>query len=1141
MGLSFVIGGSGAGKSYGTYKRIIEQSIKEPGKKYFVIVPDQFTMQTQKELVSLHPNKGIMNIDVLSFSRLAHRIFDDSTLNRTVLDDTGKSLILRLVAARCEEKLSVIGKSIRKQGYISEVKSSISEFLQYGVRVDALKEMIEKCKERKALALKLGDIEVLYREFMNYIESKYITTEETLDVLAAMIPKSELLRGSVIVLDGFTGFTPVQYRVLEQLLLCADQVMVTLLLGREENPYEIGEKSSLFYLSKKTIADLRKIAFDNGIPCEEDVKIDDFPVVRQAANPQMAYLEKVLFRYNRKPYDGTEEKIHIRIAKDPAAEVDYVARKIREMVLRGGYCYRDIAVMTGDLNVYAYNIEEVFHNKEIPYYIDQTRKIVLNPFTEYIKSGLKIVINDFSYDSVFHFLRSGFADFTQEEIDRLENYVIALNLRGRKRYEEIFVHHTKETDKDADKLAMINATRARLIECLIPLLQNCGTTGEFVKALYSFMKSAKMEQKLDSYAKKFAEAGDFLKEKEYAQIYRLVIALLEQIYALLSEEKITIEEFADIMDAGLNEIKVGTIPQNVDRVVIGDMERTRLKDIKVLFFIGVNDGIIPKGTGKGGMISDIDREFLSEAGYELAPSPRQKAYIERLYLYMNVTKPTEELWISYAAFDNEGKEKRPSYFIDTIKYIFPAIRKQPVSEGTLHDITLLREGEKILGESMQKLSLEADVTEESAKEFITLYRILEQHGGEKECKVLGNMLEQAFKEKGKEHLSKAVAKILYGQMLTNSVSRLEKYAACAYSHFLKYGLLLQEREEYSFETRDLGNLYHAVLDMFSKQLEKSPYSWFDFPKEWSVTVIEEAVSSCAGEYGNSILYASERNMYVINRMKRILARTVEALQHQLTHGKFNPQEFELSFSSLSDLSAVSVQLSEKEKMLLRGRIDRVDVNETEDKVYVKVIDYKSNDKEFDLVSVYYGLSLQLVVYMNAAMEYEKKKHPDKTVVPAALLYYKVSDPYVQREKEDTPEAIDARIREQLAMTGIVNDKDDVIRMLDNDINGKSTVIPVSYNKNGALGSNSFVMTTEQFELVSQYVNKKIKQIGQEILDGNITLNPYSMKKTDSCTYCSYKDVCGFDVRDSSLKKRTPEVLETDECLNRMRTYIENGD
>lgn len=1141
MGLSFVIGGSGAGKSYGTYKEIIEQSIKEPGKQFLVIVPDQFTMQTQKALVALHPNKGIMNIDVLSFSRLAHRIFDDNTLNRTVLDDTGKSLVLRLVATRKEDNLKVLKRSIRKPGYISEVKSAISEFLQYGIGAQELHGMIEKCAGRKSLTLKLNDIEVLYKEFTEYVKNRYITTEETLQILADMIPQSKLLKDSVIVLDGFTGFTPVQYRVVEQLLMCAGKVIITVIMGREAEPYEKGEESNLFYLSKKTIYDLKKFAADNGIECSDDVRISDYPVIRHANNPQMAYLEKVLFRYGEKPYSGTEDRIQLRVAKDPAAEVSYVAAKIREMVLLDGYCYRDIAVMTGDLSSYAHNIEEIFQDKEIPFYIDQTKKLVLNPFTEYIRSGLRIVIEDFSYDAVFHFLRSGFTDFTREETDCFENYILALNIRGRKKYEDIFVYHTRETGGDSEKLAKINDVRVRLLSCLSPLLKNCDTTGEFTTALYEFMKAAKMEQKLNDYADKFAKMGDFSKEKEYAQIYRLVIGLLEQIYSLLNEEKITMEEFADILDAGLNEIKVGIIPQNVDRVLIGDMERTRLKDIKVLFFIGVNDGIIPKGMGTGGMISDIDREFLKDAGYQLAPTPRQKVYIERLYLYMNVTKPTEELWISYAAFDSEGKEKRPSYFIETMQHIFPMLVKKPVKEEAIHDLTLLKDCEKKIGNSLLKLTGASAVDNAHMEEFLTLYRILAECGEQKEMQFLDTMLEQAFRERGKEYLSRSVAKILYGQMLSNSVSRLEKYAACAYSHFLQYGLMLTEREEYSFETKDLGNIYHEVLDRFATEVEKSQYSFMDFPKDWAVKVIEEAVVSCAGMYGNAILYASERNMYIINRLKRILIRTVDALQHQLTAGRFKPEEFELSFSSLSDLSAVSVKLSEKERMMLRGRIDRVDVNETEDKVYVKVIDYKSGDKQFDLVSVYYGLSLQLVVYMNAAMEYEQKKHPDKAVVPAALLYYKVSDPYVERDASDEPEDIDRKIREKLSMTGVVNDKEEIISMLDNSINGKSSVIPVGFNRDGSLSSSSNVMTTEQFSVVSQYVNKKIKQIGREILEGNISLNPYMMKKNDSCTYCSYKEVCGFDTRDTFLKKRIPEDLEPEVCLQRMRTYIEDGE
>ena len=341
------------------------------------------------------------------------------------------------------------------------------------------------------------------------------------------------------------------------------------------------------------------------------------------------------------------------------------------------YCYRDIAVVTGDLERYGFLAQEMFQRFDIPYFLDQTNKLVLNPFIEFIRSALLVVIQEYSYEAVFHFLRCGMAGVTPDETDKLENYCLTMGIRGKKAWHKKFTRRIKKQEEAASTLDGLNAIREKVVAMLEPLMQKKSekkaTGKELVKALYNFIVNASIEEKLVAYEQYFTEQGDLVKAKEYAQIYRLVMELLEQICGLLGEEELEVKEFADILDAGFAEIKVGTIPQNVDKVVIGDIERTRLCEVKALFFIGVNDGIIPKNNGTGGIISDIDREFLQESEYELAPTPRQQMYIQRLYLYLMMTKPTEYLYLSYAKVDNEGKSIRPAYLINTVVRLFPNI------------------------------------------------------------------------------------------------------------------------------------------------------------------------------------------------------------------------------------------------------------------------------------------------------------------------------------------------------------------------------------------------------------------------------------------------------------------------------------
>jgi ATP-dependent helicase/nuclease subunit B len=384
--------------------------------------------------------------------------------------------------------------------------------------------------------------------------------------------------------------------------------------------------------------------------------------------------------------------------------------------------------------------------------------------------------------------------------------------------------------------------------------------------------------------------------------------------------------------------------------------------------------------------------------------------------------------------------------------------------------------------------------------------------------------------------------MLYGQVLKNSVSRLEKFASCAYAHFLQYGLSLEERDKYSFERVDMGNVFHAVLESFSDRLAEEGYTWFDFPKEAGERIVAECLESYAVSYGETILYSSKRNEYMITRMRRILNRTVQTLQYQLQKGAFTPENFELSFQMTSDLDAVNIALSKEERLQLIGRIDRVDTCRKEDKLYVKVIDYKSGNRKFDLAALYYGLQLQLVVYMNAALEVQKKKNPDTRVIPAAMLYYHVNDPLTETDKGSPDIAeIEAAILDELKMTGMVSDDEEVIRLLDKDFETKSTVIPVARKKDGSFTQASAVLSDRDFETVSDFVNHKIKELGTSILDGDIGLNPYEQKDTDACTYCAYKSVCGFDKKLGSGLVRHLDDLNQEDAMERIRQSLGTGE
>lgn len=1185
MSLQFCFGPSGAGKSRFLYEEITRRAAGNPGQNFLIIVPDQFTMQTQKDLVLLNDRGGILNIDVLSFGRLGHRILEEAGQEKTpVLDDTGKSLVLQKVAAGLKGELPTLGGFLHRQGYIHEVKSAVSEFMQYGIGAEDVGKLIEFAKKRGALVQKLKDLQTLYKGFLDYINGNFVTTEETLDVVRRAMPGSRLLPGSVVVFDGFTGFTPIQSKVIAELMGCCGEVIVALTLGEGENPYRQEGEQNLFYLSKKTVADLSRKARELDIERRTDIFVlPDRPgspgaagcrhaqaspqeqpavpgagmtpgeaklcrILRNGTNrfhrsPALLHLERCLFRYGAAPYEEDQQEIRLFETTDPKEEVRQAGLEICRLIREEGLAYRDIAVILGDLAGYAPYVETEFAQMDIPCYIDRTRKITLNPMIEYIKSALELYQKDFSYESVFRYLRSGLSDLTWEEVDFLENYCLETGIKGYRAYSRLFTRKTREMKRMEEEcpgeennpgeelLTKVNALRERMME-QVEMLHLTGKepVKTYVGSLYDFLVLNRVQHKLSEYQTRFEEEGDLIRAKEYAQIYRLVMELLDQIYALLGEENIPLKEFTEILEAGFDEIQVGTIPQNVDRVLVGDMERTRLQQVKTLFFLGVNDGNIPKGASKGGIISDMDREFLRESELELAPSPRQQMYIQRFYLYLNMTKPSERLYLSYSKVNSSGKSIRPAYLVDIVKKLFPGLVLQfPQQRSALEQIVTGQEGLAYLARGLREY-VEGAVRKEEEREFFTIYQAYGAEGlkGKRDF-----LTQAAFRRYQDTGLSHAVARALYGVQLQTSVTRLETYAACAYRHFLQYGLTLQERQQFSFENVDMGNVYHAVLEQFARSLSEKGYTWFDFPEEFAGRQVQEALEHYAADFHSTILYSSARNEYAITRMGRILTRTVLTLQRQLRRGSFMPESFELSFQHADHLDSVNVALSEQEKMRLQGRIDRIDVAEDEENVYIKVIDYKSGHKRFDLAALYYGLQLQLVVYMNAASELEAKRHRDKEIVPAALLYYRIDDPAVETPVELTEEEVNEEISRQLRMNGVVNSAPGIVELLDRQMGDKSDVIPVERKKDGSFSARSSVLSGRELRTVSDFVTRKIAAIGREILDGSISLNPYEKGKEEACTYCAYKKVCGFEPAMPGCDKRKLEDMDREEALRRM--------
>ena len=1199
MALQFVFGGSGSGKTRYLYEQAIRLSLEQPDRRFLVVVPEQFTMQAQKEIIRLHPRHGIMNIDVLSFKRLAYRVFDELAVKMpVVLDDMGKSMVLRRVSGRKKSGLGLYGSHLGQAGFINQLKSQISELCQYGITPQDL-ELLQGETENPLLKQKLGDLGLIFQEFKDYIADHYITAEEILDILCRELPRSEMLKNSVIFLDGYTGFTPVQYRIVELFITHALDVVCAVTVDYGADPYRESGIQNLFYMSKHTVCRLAAMAKAGGVELKEDVILDRRPAWRFAQSPALDFLEQNLYRYNGRAWKGEQDQVKLFCGQTPEEEVRYVKSRIESLVREQGLRYRDMAVVTGDLAAYGREITRQFDQAGIPFFMDDKKSILENPMVELIRAVLEAV-RDFSYENVFRYLKTGLvydraegtadeaqpvwenaagvdsggeaidweeasdgeladvllggngggADrrYSREEAavmtDRLENYVRALGINGWKRWDSQWEAQFKGAENL--NLQELNAFRQWILAPLRPLreaMSKDATVASVTQALRNYLESMELREKLEEYQAYFAARGlrgDENLAREYGQVYDRVEELFERLTGLLGDEKAERKSYAQILDAGFGEIQVGVIPATIDQVMVGDITRTRLDGVQVLFFVGVNDGVVPQRKNGGSLLGDRDREFFKAHRLELAPTAREDGCMQKFYLYLMLSKPSRRLVITYAGRSADGKSLRPSVLLGEVYKLFPGLTAEDGST-VKWPVQTPRDGKETL---IQGLKTYRDLKEPDAadgaledsqweRKFLELYRwFFGQEDYREEVKLLVQAAFYSYEERG---IGRAAARALYGKILQGSVTRLEQYASCAYAHFLRYGLELMERREYELEAVDMGNLFHQSIDRCFQVMKAQGRDWRNLTEEGRQGLVKESVSQVVADYGNTIMMSTARYAYLAGRVERMTDRTIWALAEQVKRGDFEPAGFEVSFSAVDNLKAMRIALSPDEELQLRGRIDRMDLCEDDGTLYVKIIDYKSGGTSFDLAALYYGLQLQLVVYLDAALEMEERKNPGKEVVPAGIFYYNIQDPLVEKKEAMTPEEIEQQILRQLRMNGLVNRELEVIRHLDREIETQSDVIPVALKAGLIQESRSSVASGKRFEQLKSYVNRKLRTAGRDILEGDTSLKPYKQSARTACDYCPYHAVCGFDTKTAGYGYRKLKALKPEEIWEELGT------
>ncbi|MBO4375156.1 MAG: PD-(D/E)XK nuclease family protein [Lachnospiraceae bacterium] len=1064
--ITILRGPAGAGKTTRLYRILLQEAQKHRDRNFILSVPEQFTLSAMRQIMEMSDVRGILNIDVLSFNRLSYRIFDSTGTKRSeIMDDTAKNLLIRQIASEKKDSLKVFGNNLNRQGYVSCVKSVISEFVQYGYGLFDVDGMIEKVRDREpALAGKLSDVRVIYGEFLNRLTKEYMTREELLVRAAKDAVKAGFLKGAAVFLDGFTGFTPVQYEFIQSLYDITGEMYVTVTDDDSGDP--------LFELGRTTVDHLEHISQGN-IKVEE---VNDGQIVRYADMPAFEFLGKNIFRRTGKSFDANE-CISFISAENIEEEVRFVLSKIRELVSDGDCSYRDMAIIMGNISEYADILKKEALRCDVPLYIDMTRGIEFNPFSRVLKSALSCISENMSYESVFNFLKTQMTGVSKKDIDLAENYIRAFRIKGMERYKKefdsVYEGITNETLEAAQRV------RKRLVELLKPLyeIRRSSTARVFTTVLYELILNMSAAGYLNNSAAEFEAGGDPVRKMEFEQIYGKIMELFDRIVSVIGDSRMDIEEYAQILEAGLSEIKVGTLPLSNDCVSAGDFERSRFGDIKVLFFMGLSENNIPSAPAKGGIISDMDRQLLKDNDYELAPTAAEKAATDKFYYYLHIQKPRQKLYLSYSAVSGDGTAQRASYFMKETLRLFP--RSMVEKYDSLKD-------ERLFGKSDAMIKL-AKVIGCNEKAY-ALYKALK---GERDA----DRIVDAHYAAPCDRLSEAAAKALFGGAKLESASQLERYAACAYAHYLQYGLKLRERFDFEFDARDIGTLLHDILKNYSEELNDRKLTFVSVTDEESDSVLRDILSGAGNERIEKLYESSARNAYMKKRIERIAGRTVDTLRFQARQGGFVPSAFEKKFTYDG----------------LKGFIDRIDRYEDGQDVYIDIIDYKSGSKKFDSDRIYYGLDLQLVIYMSAAMDIEVslKGKDESEVHPAGLFYYHIDDPVVEQLPGSSDEEVARLIYRELKLSGIVNSDEAVLTAFDRDIltEQSSDVIPVRLNRDGSVSAASRAATEDDIRRMMEHTACLISTFRKSVREGLIKKEPFDLGGENACKYCSFLSMC----------------------------------
>lgn len=1088
MSLRYILGKSGTGK---TTQCIEEITSTDNSQRIFYIVPEQFTLESEKNILS--KKKAVININVLGFKHLAYFIVSKiGTAGRKTLDDTGRTMLIKKIILELRDKLDFYKNSTEKQGFADNIEDTINELMQYSVSPESLNELILNLKDGN-LKEKLKDIILIFSKYKDYLASKYISGDGLLDILPDIIPYS-IVKNSEIWIDGFKSFTPQENKIIEALLKHCKQVHISLSIAEKSISYNNISPFDEQYEVKRAITLITKIAKENKINIEEPLYLTKEHI---KYNDEIKHLKDNYFKYKPKEYPKDVKNISIYQFNNMYQEIDKILSEVKKLVQLNNYRYRDIALIIGNSD-YEVPLSIALKKYNIPNFLDSRKSVFSHPLITLMTSAIDIIAYNWDNNSIFKFLKTGYTEITFDEIFDLENYVIANGINKYKWNIEWKYGFRDEKHNDKPDKADIEYIRDSFFDILSPLKDNFKPTkkalvSEITKALFDVLNNINIKDRLEKEFNTAIENNDTVKIAINSEIWNNVVTVANTMTEILGDEKITLRDYSKILKAGLNTATIGIAPPTQDYLIIGDMERTRLPNIKAMFVLGANEGNIPIKLTEKGIFSDDEKHIIKENNIELAPDLVQMTNNGRLGIYVNLIKPTKYLIFSYPTGSITGKSLTISSVVNKIKSIFPQINEIVYDKTNIDDILTSKE--------IAFNTLITAIENNDKSDFINdlyWYFINDSKYSEKLNSIKKGLISQI----SVDYLDEKLLPILWNEVLEKgSVSKLESYAACPFRFYMNYILNAKEKSIYKLKYNDIGTLTHKIMEEFSKHIKKSGTTWENADRNYTDDFVDKHISEFVKNI-NSDIFESGRNSAILNKIIKATKLSLWANVEQIKASKFKPDSFEITFGrGNSKIPAIEIEVDNGKILKLNGAIDRVDKMLNDGSVYVKIVDYKSSSKSLDINQIYYGLQLQLMLYMNTLIQ-------NKNYEAGGMFYFKINEPdLINAEDNKSNLTLDDFMLNRMALNGMFDT--DLTEDLDvAKIKVMKRNKPVEILRDIAIDSNSKL---DKFTLnkLLDYSEEIVKKIGGQMAKGNIEISPYQYNKKMPCDYCPYSIVCDF--------------------------------